>query len=55
MGLANNQDLIYISGQFVPEVEAKISIYDSALMFGEMVSEMTRSLNKKQFKLREHL
>jgi branched-chain amino acid aminotransferase len=39
----------------VPEDEARISIYDSALMFGDMVFEMTRSFNKEQFKLREHL
>lgn len=47
--------LVYMNGKFVPETEAKISIYDSALMFGDMVFEMTRSFNKKQFKLREHL
>lgn len=44
-----------MNGTFVPESQAKISIYDSALMFGDMVFEMTRSFNKKQFKLREHL
>jgi branched-chain amino acid aminotransferase len=44
-----------MNGEFVPEQDAKISIYDSALMFGDMVFEMTRSFNKKQFKLREHL
>jgi branched-chain amino acid aminotransferase len=44
-----------MNGTFVPEHEAKISIFDSALMFGDMVFEMTRSFNKKQFKLREHL
>ena len=43
------------NGKLVPESEAKISIYDSALMFGDMVFEMTRSFNGKQFKLREHL
>jgi branched-chain amino acid aminotransferase len=47
--------VVYLSGEFVPEAEARISIYDSALMFGDMVFEMTRSFNKKQFKLREHL
>jgi branched-chain amino acid aminotransferase len=46
---------VWMNGEFVPESEAKISIYDSALMFGDMVFEMTRSFNKKQFKLREHL
>ena len=47
--------LVYLNGKFVPEAEAKISIFDSALMFGDMVFEMTRSFNKKQFKLKEHL
>ena len=47
--------LVYMNGKFVPEKEAKISIFDSALMFGDMVFEMTRSFNKKQFKLRQHL
>ena len=46
---------VYLNGSFVEENEAKVSIYDSALMFGDMVFEMTRSFNKKQFKLREHL
>lgn len=47
--------VVFMNGEFVPEAQAKISIYDSALMFGDMVFEMTRSFNKKQFKLREHL
>lgn len=47
--------VVYMNGVFVPESEARISIYDSALMFGDMVFEMTRSFNKKQFRLREHL
>ena len=41
-----NSRLVYFNGSFVPEDEAKISIYDSALMFGDMVFEMTRSFNK---------
>ena len=47
--------LVYMNGKFVPEADAKISIFDSALMFGDMVFDMTRSYNKKQFKLRKHL
>ncbi|MBU1694417.1 MAG: aminotransferase class IV [Verrucomicrobia bacterium] len=47
--------VVYVNGEYVPEAEARISIYDSALMFGDMVFEMTRSFHKKQFKLREHL
>ena len=47
--------VVFFNGEFVPESEARLSIYDSALMFGDMVFEMTRSFNKKQFKLKEHL
>lgn len=47
--------LVYLNGKFVSEKDAKVSIFDSALMFGDMVFEMTRSFNKKQFRLREHL
>ncbi|HDY65113.1 MAG TPA: branched-chain amino acid aminotransferase [Phycisphaerae bacterium] len=49
------QRVVYLNGEYVPETEAKISIFDSALMFGDMVFEMTRSYRRKQFKLREHL
>ena len=46
---------VYFNGKFVDERDAKVSIYDSSLMFGDMVFEMTRSFNGKQWKLREHL
>ena len=51
----NFKRLVYFNGDFVPENEAKISIYDSALMFGDMIFEMTRSFKGKQWKLRRHL
>ena len=47
--------IVYINGEFVPECEAKISIFDSALMFGDMVFDMTRSFKGVQFVLREHI
>ena len=47
--------VVYLNGKYVDEKDAKISIYDSALMFGDMVFEMTRSFNKKQFKLKDHI
>jgi len=49
------QRVVYFNGKLVPESEARVSIYDSALMFGDVAFEMTRSFNRKQFKLREHL
>jgi branched-chain amino acid aminotransferase len=47
--------VVYFNGDFVLESEAKVSIYDSALMFGDMLFEMTRSFNGEQWRLRDHL
>ena len=44
----NAERKVYLNGEFVSERDAKISIFDSALMFGDMVFEMTRSFNQKQ-------
>ena len=44
-----------MNGELINETEAKLSIYDSALMFGDMVFEMTRSFAGVQFKLEEHI
>ena len=46
---------VYFNGQFVSEQEARVSIFDSALMFGDMVFDMTRTYNQKPFKLKAHL
>jgi len=53
--MAGKERKVYFNGTIIPESQARISIYDSALMFGDMVFEMTRSFNKVQFKLRDHL
>ena len=53
--MANKVRLVSFNGELIPETEAKVSIYDSALMFGDMVFEMTRSFNKEQFKLEDHI
>ncbi len=47
--------VVYFNGEFIPELEARISIFDCALMFGDMVFEATRTFNQKPFRLREHL
>ena len=47
--------LVYFNGDFVSERDARISIFDSALMFGDMVFEMTRSFKQKPYRLRNHL
>lgn len=47
--------LVYISGEYYPEAEAKISVFDSAVMLGDCVTESTRTFARKPFKLREHV
>ena len=47
--------LVFFNEKFIPESEAKVSIYDSALMFGDMIFEMTRSFKGKQFLLEKHI
>lgn len=47
--------LVYISGEWLPESEAKISIFDSAVMLGDCVTESTRTFAQKPFKLRRHI
>lgn len=53
--MAKAERVVYQNGEYVLEKDAKVSIFDSALMFGDTVFEMTRSFNGKQFMLREHL
>jgi branched-chain amino acid aminotransferase len=42
---------VYFNGEFVSEQEARVSIFDSALMFGDMVFDMTRTYLQKPFNL----
>jgi len=46
---------VWHNNKFINESEAKFSIYDSALMFGDMAFEMMRTFNKKTFRLEEHI
>jgi len=46
---------IYFNGEFVPEREARVSIFDSGLLYGEFAFEMTRTFHHRPFQLRRHL
>jgi branched-chain amino acid aminotransferase len=46
---------IYISGKFVAKEDAKISVYDHGLLYGDGVFEGLRSYGGKVFRLDEHL
>jgi branched-chain amino acid aminotransferase len=51
----NTTRQVYLSGCFVPEEEAKISIFDSAVTLGYAVTESTRSFAHRPFKLERHV
>lgn len=46
---------VYLDGHFMPEAQAKLSIYDLSVMQAAAAFEMTRSFNGVHFKLRAHL
>ena len=47
--------LIYLDGEFLPKAEAKVSVFDHGLLYGDGVFEGIRSYNGRVFKLDEHL
>jgi branched-chain amino acid aminotransferase len=46
---------IYINGKFYDKKDAKISVFDHGLLYGDGVFEGIRSYNRLVFKLKEHI
>lgn len=46
---------VFISGRMVPESEATVSIFDSAVLLGDCVTESTRTFRHKPFRLDDHI
>ena len=46
---------IYIDGEFFPEADAKISVFDHGLLYGDGIFEGIRFYNGRVFRLEEHL
>lgn len=46
---------IYVDGKFVPEDEAKVSVFDHGLLYGDGVFEGIRVYNRRVFMLDAHL
>lgn len=46
---------IWLNGQMRPESAAVVSIYDSAMMYGDSLFEMLRSYRLKHFRVEDHL
>jgi len=47
--------LVYLNGEMIPRDQAKISVFDSAVMLGDTVTESTRTFAHKPFKLDQHI
>ena len=47
--------MIYLDGQLVPETEAKISVFDHGLLYGDGVFEGIRFYNGRVFRLEQHI
>src|SRR3954464_12116421 len=53
--LASARELtIYLDGKFVPESEAKVSVFDHGLLYGDGIFEGIRFYNGRVFRLEEH-
>lgn len=46
---------VYLNGKFVPENEARISVYDHGFLYGDGVFEGIRAYNGRVFRLKEHV
>jgi len=49
------ETFIYIDGKYYPKSEAKISVYDHGLLYGDGVFEGIRAYNSSVFQLKEHI
>lgn len=49
------EPLVYLNGEFVPKSEAKISVFDHGLLYGDGVFEGIRAFGGYVFKLKEHV
>jgi branched-chain amino acid aminotransferase len=46
---------VYIDGEFCDEADAKISVFDHGLLYGDGIFEGIRAYNGRVFKLKEHI
>jgi branched-chain amino acid aminotransferase len=49
------EPLVYLRGQFVPASQASLKIYDSGVVLGATVTEMTRTFRHQPFRLEDHV
>ena len=47
--------LVYMNGEYIPESQAKISVFDHGFLYGDGVFEGIRAYNGRVFRLKEHI
>lgn len=52
---SDKESIIYIDGEYLPEHQAKISVFDHVVLYGDGVYDTCCAWNGKVFKLDEHL
>lgn len=53
--MTKESTIVFLNGNFIPESEAHISIYDMAIVLGATITEMTRTFNLQPFRLEDHI
>src|SRR5512136_53393 len=51
----DNEPFVYIDGEFYPKSQAKVSVFDHGLLYGDGVFEGIRAYDGVVFKLKEHI
>lgn len=51
----DSEPFVYVDGEFYPKSQAKISVFDHGLLYGDGVFEGIRAYNGSVFKLKEHI
>ena len=49
------ETVVYVDGKFLPQADAKITVFDHGLLYGDGVFEGIRAYNKRVFKLERHV
>jgi len=49
------ENVVYIDGKFLPQSEAKVTVFDHGLLYGDGVFEGIRAYNRRVFRLERHV
>src|SRR5436309_12864898 len=55
VGVSSMELSVYVDGKFYPQSEAKVSVFDHGLLYGDGVFEGIRAYNGRVFTLDRHL